>query len=125
MYRRKGSELGLDAAIHQFRESLNHHTSRALDRLSSGVLPINLHAKARNWLLAHRSASATVSLIPILTIRSLGTSYRLNLLTEGADLASDATVIALMSEKPPYEGIRLWNFVVESSRPLSTKHAHL
>ena len=48
-----------------------------------------------------------MSLIGLLTTRSLETSDRQNLLTEVAGLASDAAAIALMVAKSPYETIQL------------------
>ena len=48
-----------------------------------------------------------MSLIAVLTSRSLETSDRQNLLTEVAGLASDAAAIALKAAKSPYEAIRL------------------
>ena len=48
-----------------------------------------------------------MSLIALLTPRSLETSDRQNLLTEVAGLASDAAAIALMAAKSPYEAIQL------------------
>ena len=106
-YLRKGTEADLDAAIQLFQGSLNHHTSRTLDRLRSGVLVTRLHAEAEDWLLAHETASTTLSLIALLTTRSLETSDRQNLLTEVTGLASDAAAIALMVAKSPYEAIQL------------------
>ena len=66
-----------------------------------------MHAEAEDWLLAHGTASTTVSLIALLTTRSLETSDRQNLLTEVAGLASDAAAIALMVAKSSYEAIQL------------------
>ncbi|PQE31524.1 TPR domain-containing protein [Rutstroemia sp. NJR-2017a WRK4] len=106
-YLRNGTETDLNAAIQQFRDSLDHHISFPLDRLRSGVELTTLHTEAKHWLLAHYTASTTVSLISLLTIRSLETSDRQHLVTEVAGLASDAAAIALIAEKSPYEAIRL------------------
>ena len=79
-YQRKGREADPDAAIQQFQEFLDHHTSRTLDRLRSSVLVTRLDAQAEDWLLAHRIASTTMSLIVLLTTSSFETSDRQHLL---------------------------------------------
>ena len=106
-YSRKGIRTDLNTAIKQFQRSLDHHTSHTLDRLRSGVVLTRLHAGNKAWVLAHSAASSTVSLIPLITTRSLSTSDRQNLVTEIAGLASDAAAIALEAEESPYEAIRL------------------
>ena len=46
-YLRKGTEADLDAAIQQFQETLNYHTSYTLYRLRFGIYLTRLHAKAK------------------------------------------------------------------------------
>jgi len=55
----------------------------------------------------HQIASITMSLIALLTTRSLETLDRQNLLTKVASLTSNATAIALMMTKSSYEAIQL------------------
>jgi hypothetical protein len=106
-YLRKGAEADLDAAIQQLEEAFIHHSSPALEKLISGVRLTKLYARAESWLLAYQTVSTAVSLIPLLTPRSLATSDRQHILTQISGLASDAAAISLAAEKSPYEAIRL------------------
>jgi tetratricopeptide (TPR) repeat protein len=106
-YRRTGAETDLELAIQQFEEALRHLPSPILDRLRPSTNLLTLHIKAKNWLLAYEAASTSVSLIALLTPRSLEVSDKQHLLSQVSGLGSDAAAIALMAGKAPYEAMRL------------------
>ncbi|KAH8757930.1 hypothetical protein F5883DRAFT_566793 [Diaporthe sp. PMI_573] len=56
--------------------------------------------------MAYRAASTTVSLIPLLTPRSLENSDKQHLLLQVACLASNAAAVALMADRLPNEAVR-------------------
>ncbi len=66
-----------------------------------------LYATAGSWPLAYDAASTALSLVPLLTARSLSNSDKQHLLVDIVGLASDAAAVALMANQPPYEAIRL------------------
>ncbi len=106
-YRRKKAIADLEVAIQQFQEAVSQSSSPTLDRFQPGKTLLLLHATAKHWSLAYQAASTVISLIPLLTPRSLSNSDKQYWLTEVVGLASDAAAVALMAEKPPYEVIRL------------------
>lgn len=77
------------------------------NRLRSGYSLLALYADSQNWPLAYEAASATVSLIPLLTPRSLEHSDKQHLLNDIIGLASDAAAVALMAKKPVYDALSL------------------
>ncbi len=90
-----------------FKEAVGNTASLVVDRLQSGRDRLRLVAEAKQWRLSYHAASTTVSLIPLLTPRSLADSDKQHLLAEVAGLASDAAAVALMADESPYEAIRL------------------
>ncbi len=104
---RRGAEADLEKAIRQNEKALNHSSSPILDRLRSGRDLLILYTIAERWLLAHQGASTAVSLIALLTPRSLDHSDKQHLLIEVSGLGSEAAAIALMAEKSTYETIQL------------------
>ncbi|KAK3995912.1 CHAT domain-containing protein [Cladorrhinum sp. PSN332] len=106
-YQRTRAETDLELAIQQFQEALRHSPSPVLDRLRPGSRLLVLQTKAKQWLLAYHTANTTVSLIALLTPRSLENSDKQRLLTEVSGLASSAAAVALMADKTPYEAMRL------------------
>jgi hypothetical protein len=68
---------------------------------------LTLHAKAENWPQAYQTAYRTLSLVPLLTPRSLETSDKQHLLTDIVGLASDAAAIALNAAKTPFDAIQV------------------
>lgn len=71
-----------------------------------------MHAEAENWPQAYQAAFKTVSLVPLLTPRSLENSDKQDLLIRAVDLASDATAMALNAAKTPFDAVQ----VLELSR---------
>lgn len=106
-YQRTGAMADLETAIQRFQNALAHSQSPPIDRSGPAKKLIKLHAEAAHWSLAHQAASAAVSLVPLLTPRSLSNSDKQHLLTDMVGLASDAAAVALMAEKSPHEAIQL------------------
>lgn len=97
----------LETAIQRFQEALDHSLSPVMDRLIAGRAFLELHANAENWPQAHQAASKTVSLIPLLTLRSLETSDKQHLLTQIINLASNASAMALNAAKTPLDAVQV------------------
>ncbi|KAF7502933.1 hypothetical protein GJ744_004809 [Endocarpon pusillum] len=105
-YQRTGAVTDLEIAIQRYQEALDHSSSFINNRLRSGRLLLTLHAQAGNWPQAYQAASKTVSLVPLLTPRSLETSDKQHLLREVVDLASDASAITLSAAKTPFDAVQ-------------------
>ena len=106
-HRRTGALDDFELSIQGFKEALNQETSPPVDRFHAGRNLFDAYAGIENWLLAYETASQTISLIPLLTSRSLERSdiqYRVN---EIVGLASDATAAALRAKKPIHKAAQL------------------
>ena len=96
----------LEIAIQRFQEALDQSSSPVKDRFRAGRALLILHADVENWPQAYQAASKTVSLVPLLTPRSLSTSDKQYLLREIIDLASVASAIALNAAKTPFDAVQ-------------------
>ncbi|KAF9764188.1 hypothetical protein IL306_002862 [Fusarium sp. DS 682] len=106
-YQTTGETADLDKAIQRYEEAMNHSSSPALDRVRPGKALLTLLAEAERWPLAHQAACTAVSLVPLLTPRSLENSDKQHLLTEVVGLASDAAAVALMAEATTHDAVQL------------------
>lgn len=102
-----GSRADWEMAVQKGLESLNHTSSPILDRLHGKRGLIVLCTGVGEWVPAYEAASTAMSLVPLLTPRSLENSDKQHLLTEVVDLASHAATVALMAGKTPFDAIRL------------------
>jgi tetratricopeptide (TPR) repeat protein len=102
-----GVDTELDKVIQLYQEALDHSLSPAAVRLALGITLLKLQADSKDWLEASQTASKTVSLIPLLTPRSLYASDKQRLLVRIYGLASDAAAAALNSKKTPFDAIQL------------------
>ena len=107
-HRRIEATADLDKAIQLYQESLNHTLSPIRIRIESGkrLLPL-LCTKANNWPQAFQFAHAAISLVPLLTPRSLQNSDKQYLLASIAGLASDAAAVSLNAGHPPFDAIQV------------------
>ncbi|KAK3947852.1 CHAT domain-containing protein [Pseudoneurospora amorphoporcata] len=106
-YQRTGAVADLELAIQHFKEAVVHSSSAILDRLRPAMKLLQLPLKTKHWELADEVASTAVSLIPLLTPRSLENSDKQYLLTKVSGLASDAAAVVLMVGKTPYKAMQL------------------
>jgi hypothetical protein len=106
-YRATGAMADLDTAIQRFQEALNNSTSLAIDRLRAGRALLRLYASTNKWTDTFQTASKTVSVVPLLTPRSLEASDKQRLLLNISGLASDAAATALNATKTPFDAIQL------------------
>jgi tetratricopeptide (TPR) repeat protein len=106
-YRATGAMPDFDTAIQRLQEALDHSASPVNARLSPGRTLVALHADVKNWVGAFHTASKAVSLVPLLTLRSLEASDKQRLLMSISGLASDAAAIALNAAKTPSDAIQL------------------
>ena len=106
-YRATGAIADLDTAIQRFQEALDHATPLAMDRLRAGRILLRLYADTKNWADAFQTAYKTVSVVPLLTPRSLEASDKQRLLLNISGLASDAAATALNATKTPFDAIQL------------------
>ena len=104
-YQKTESTADRETAIQRYQEALNQSSSPVRDRLRAGKSLLDVHAKAEHWPQAYQAASKTVSLVPLLTPRSLETSDKQYLLTQVLDLASIASAMALNAAKPPFDAV--------------------
>ncbi len=105
-YLRSETMADLETAISLFQETLDQSLFPVTNRLMAGRVLLDLHANVKNWPQAHQAASKTVSLVPLLTLRSLETSDKQHLLTKIIDLASNASAMALNAAKTPFDAIQ-------------------
>ncbi len=104
-YQRTGTMADLETAIQRFQEALHHSSAPVTDRLKAGRVLLILRANAHKWLQAYQAASKTLSLVPLLTPRSLETSDKQHLLLDIVDLASSASAIAINAKKTPFNAV--------------------
>ena len=106
-YQRTGTMADLDTAIQRSQEALDQSSSPVRNRLDAGRRLLVEHAKAGNWAQAYQAASVTVSLVPLLTPRSLEISDKQYLLTHVLDLASSAAAIALKAARTASDAVQV------------------
>ena len=106
-YQRTGTMADLDTAIQRSQEALDQSSSPVRNRLNAGRRLLVEHAKAGNWAQAYQAASITVSLVPLLTPRSLEISDKQYLLTQVLDLASSAAAIALKAARTASDAVQV------------------
>ncbi|KAK1773057.1 LOW QUALITY PROTEIN: hypothetical protein QBC45DRAFT_455738 [Copromyces sp. CBS 386.78] len=128
-YQSTGEEENLELAIQSFKEAVVHSSSAILDRLKPTTDLLQLPLKTKHWELAYEVASTAVSLIPLLTPRSLENSDKQYLLTEVSGLASDAAAVTLMVGKTPYKAMQLLELgrgvIIGSLREMRTDISNL
>jgi len=105
-YQRTGTMADLETAIQRSQEALGQPLSPVSDLLKTGKTLLMLYANTKNWSQAHQTASKTVSLVPLLTPRSLETSDKQHLLTQVVDLASTASAVALNAGETPFDAVQ-------------------
>ena len=105
-YRRTGAIADLERAIQRSQEALDQSSSPVNSRLEAGRALLVLLAGAQNWPRAHDAASKAVSLVPLLTPRSLETSDKQHLLMDIVNLASMASAVALNAAKTPSDAVQ-------------------
>lgn len=102
-----GDRTDRTAAMQSFQETLNHSTSAITFRINSGIQLLGLYASDNHWMNTYQAASQAISLLPLLTPRSLEDSDKQNMLIEVLGLASDAAAVALNARKSTYNSITL------------------
>lgn len=106
-YQRTGEKGDLETAIQQLQDSLDHSSAAPRIRLRYSGLLLTLYAINKQWSQAYQAAFTAVSLIPLITPRSLGNSDKQHVLADMVGLASDAAAIALQAEKSTYDVLSL------------------
>ena len=96
-----------DIAVQKGREAMNDARSPFTHRLFPARNLITLYQGAGRWEDAYEVACAAMTMISLLTPRSLKNSDKQRLLTGIGNLASDAAAAALDAGKSPYEALRL------------------
>ncbi|KAF4345820.1 tpr domain protein [Fusarium beomiforme] len=99
--------VDLGKSVQRYEEAMNHSSSPTLQRVRPGKALLTLLAEAGRWPLAYQAACTAVSLVPLLTPRSLENSDKQHLLLEVVGLASDAAAVALMAEATTHDAIQL------------------
>ena len=105
-FKKTGALQDLEIAIQKHQQALDHSPASVSDHLEAGRSLLALHAGTENWPQAYQAASKTLSLVPLLTHRSLETSDKQHLVTEIVDFASSASAIALNADNTPYSAIQ-------------------
>ena len=106
-YQITNAEADLEIAIQRFEEGLDHLSSSIKHRLDCGKYLFKLHAMMENWPEAYQAAIQTVSLVAQLTPNSLETSDKQHLLTDYAELASNASAVALNASKNSFDAVQI------------------
>lgn len=96
-----------EKAVQKAQEALDYSSSPVIDRVRPVHGLLVLYTGAGKWLPAYHAASTAMSLIPLLTPRSLQNSDKQYLLAEIVGLASQAAAVALMAGKTTFDAIRL------------------
>jgi len=105
-YQRTGTMADLKTAMQRYQEALDQSLSPVTTRLKAGRALLRLHANVKNWPQAHQVVSKTVTLVSLLTLRSLETSDKQYLLTQIINLASIASAMALNAAKTPFDALQ-------------------
>ncbi|RYP23193.1 hypothetical protein DL765_001278 [Monosporascus sp. GIB2] len=103
----KDSWADYEVAVQAAKEAINNTSSSAANRLAPARQLLTLYSGAQRWQDAYEVACTAMSLIALLTPRSLKNSDKQSLLGGIGDLASHAAAVVLEARKPPYEAIRL------------------
>ena len=104
-YYETGANVDLETTIQSYQEATEQFCSRPLDRLRPAIDLVYLLAKVEKWPRAYLVASTAISLIPLITPRSLENVDKQHLLTGIVSFASDGAAVALMAGAPTYNAI--------------------
>ena len=104
-YQETGTKGDLETTIQCYQEATEQFSSGPIDRLRPAIALVNLLAKAEKWSQAYLVASTAISLIPLITPRSLENEDKQHLLAEVVGFASDGAAVALMAGAPTYNAI--------------------
>jgi tetratricopeptide (TPR) repeat protein len=97
----------LEEAVLLYQISLRQLDAATLDRIFAGREVLRLHELTLNWEKAYEDSAISVSLIPKLSLRSLGNPDRQYMLSQVVGLAYDATAAAFHAGKTPQFALSL------------------
>jgi hypothetical protein len=106
-YQRTGAKADLELAIRFHKNALCHTSAPSIDRLQPIDALLALYCQSNAWSLAYEAVHTAVSLVPLITPRSLEDSDKQYLLAQFGGLATKAAAISLNAGKSAYHAIEL------------------